>query len=207
MTVLDRSPAGLGRMTVLLAEDGDAPVPGLPAWVRDWAVGAGAATEDASGSAPDVAVSRVFRTHRGAVLLLRRDPAGPPRRIVAAVQEHEADRPVVAAAASAATACRAGLRIVHAVPRSFGERSVGLAEAVERGHRLVASVGGAEELGVTVRRDLVRAWPHEILDETLDADLLVVGGPRPNGPAELGLTARAAVVHAQCSVLVVPRAG
>ncbi|MEU7815227.1 universal stress protein [Pseudonocardia sp. NPDC049154] len=205
MTVLNSVPTGLRTMTVLLADEVDLPGPGLPGWVRDWAARAGVVTQVAPGAAREVAASRGCRTGRGAVLLLRGD-ASPPRRIVAAVQEHEADQPVVAAAASAAEACRARLRIVHAVPRSFGERSIGLAEAVERGRQLVTSVGVAEGPGVRADRDLVRAWPHEVLDETLDADLLVVGGLRPHGPDELGLTARTAVVHAPCAVLVVPRA-
>ncbi|GAA4677696.1 hypothetical protein GCM10023215_08090 [Pseudonocardia yuanmonensis] len=205
MTVLDQSvPTGLGTMLVLPADEVDTPA--LPTWVRGWVDHAGATAELAPAGAHDVAIARAYRTRRGPVLLLRHDGGSPPRRIVAAVQEHDADRPVVAAAASAAAACRARLRIVHAVPRSFGERSIGLAEAVERGRRLVTSVGTVEQPGVPVGRELVRAWPHEVLDETLDADLLVVGGPRPHGPDELGLTARAAVVHAPCSVLVVPRA-
>ncbi|MFR9802388.1 universal stress protein [Pseudonocardia sp. RS010] len=208
MILLDH-PALAGVDTLVLLDEG-ADAPGgrrPPGWVRRWVDGSAPVVEAAPGSDVAAAVTEAGRTRRAAVLLLRRDTTQPPRRIVVAVQEHAADRPVVDAAVSAAAACRARLRVVHAVPRSFGERSVGLAEAVERGRRLVSSVGTAEEPGVAVSRDLVRAWPHEVLDETLDADLLVVGGPRPEGPTDLGLTARAAVVHAPCSVLVVPRAG
>jgi hypothetical protein len=208
MILLDHlAPAGLETLVVLPADAVGAPDHQPPGWVVEWADRAGAVTEIDPGTGPDAATTRVARGSRPAVLLLWREAACPPRRIVAAVQGHDADRPVVAAAASAAAVCRARMRIGHAVPRSFGERSVGLAEAVDRGRVMVSELGTIADPDVGVGRELVRAWPHEVLDETLDADLLVVGGPRPDGPCELGLTARAAVVHAPCSVLVVPRAG
>jgi nucleotide-binding universal stress UspA family protein len=207
MTLVDHGAlTGWDSLVVLLVEGTDPAGREPPDWVRSWVHESGAAIEVARGTGPGAAVSgAALRRHR-AVLVLRPDAASPPRRVVAAVQEHDADRPVVDAAVSAARACHGRVRILHAVPRSFGERSVGLAEAVDRGRRLVTTLGAGEEPDVTIGRDLVRAWPHEVLDETLEADLLVVGGARPSGPAELGLTALTAVVHAPCSVLVVPRA-
>jgi nucleotide-binding universal stress UspA family protein len=175
----------------------------VPGWVRDW-----------TGDEPAVAVadsraavvSAADRGLDGPLLVLRSRVPTTPRRVVAAVQEHAADSPVVEAAVSVTESCGAGLRIVHAVPRSFGERSVGLDAAVERGRRLV----GAAARSSAADGELVRAWPHEVLDETLTADLLVIGGLRPpparHEPAELGLTTRAALLHAPCPVLVVPRA-
>ncbi|MCE0765424.1 universal stress protein [Pseudonocardia kujensis] len=207
MTLVDHGPlTGWDSLVVLLVEGTDPPGREPPDWVRNWVHGSGAALEVARGAGPGAALPGAALHRHRAVLVHRPDVASPPHRLVAAVQEYDADRPVVDAAVSAAKVCHGRLRILHAVPRSFGERSVGLAEAVDRGRRLVSTIGAAEEPGVPVGRDLVRAWPHEILDETLEADLLVVGGPRPNGPAELGLTALTAVVHAPCSVLVVPRA-
>ncbi|MCE3554637.1 universal stress protein [Pseudonocardia sp. RS11V-5] len=207
MTLVDHGAlTGWDSLVVLLAEGTDPPGRQPPDWVRSWVHDSGAALEIARGAGPGAAVSgAALRRHR-AVLVLRPDAASPPYRVVAAVQEHDADRPVVDAAVSAARACHGRLRVLHAVPRSFGERSVGLDEAVDRGRRLVSGIGAAGEQGVTIGGELVRAWPHEVLDETLEADLLVVGGARPSGPAELGLTALTAVVHASCSVLVVPRA-
>ncbi|ODU27270.1 MAG: hypothetical protein ABS80_03740 [Pseudonocardia sp. SCN 72-51] len=101
-------------------------------------------------------MSAVDRRAGGPVLFLRRAGAAAPRRVVAAVQEHDADAPVVEAAVPAAETFGARLRLVHAVPRSFGERSVGPSEAADRGRRLleetVATTGA-------VGGDLVRAWP------------------------------------------------
>jgi nucleotide-binding universal stress UspA family protein len=48
---------------------------------------------------------------------------------------------------------------------------------------------------------LVRAWPHEILGERLDADLLVLGGQRAGSNDRVGLVglvAASAVRHAPC---------
>jgi nucleotide-binding universal stress UspA family protein len=60
-------------------------------------------------------------------------------------------------------------------------------------------------VGVTVQ--LVRALPHEIVGESLDADLLVLGGHRPVTDGMLGLVALSALHHAPCSVLLVARSG
>jgi nucleotide-binding universal stress UspA family protein len=106
------------------------------------------------------------------------------------------------------------LVVLHGVPLSFGECSIGRAEAAERGHHLLrdtrALVEGADT-GVAVEVALVRAWPHEILGERLDADLLVLGGPRAGSNDRLGLVglvglvAASAVRHARCAVLLAPR--
>ena len=52
---------------------------------------------------------------------------------------------------------------------------------------------------------LVRSWPHEIVGELLDADLLVLGGPRTGSNGRIGLVATSALRHAPCAVLLAPR--
>ncbi|GAA4542127.1 universal stress protein [Pseudonocardia xishanensis] len=191
------SPTRAGPRPLVVVATAGAPVPG---WVRDWADG----EPDVVPAGPALVVSAAARGADGPLLLLRSPAPEAPRTVVVAVQEQAADAPVVEAAVALSEACGARLRIVHAVPRSFGARSVGLGEAVQRGRRLVG--GAAAGVGGSAVGELVRAWPHEVLDETLDADLLVVGGARPAQPTELGPTTRSALLHAPCPVLVVPRA-
>ncbi|GJF02420.1 universal stress protein [Pseudonocardia sp. D17] len=181
----------------------------VPSWVRSWTRHLGTVLHTTAANGTAAAVSAAGRALEGLVLILRATScaggAETPQLVVAAVQDDAWDRPVVDTAASVADLCHARLRVLHAVPRAFGERSVGLAEAVDRGRQLVGAA--VARSGITATGQLVRAWPHEVLDETLEADLLVVGGPRPGSAAELGPTARAALFHAPCPVLVVPRAG
>jgi len=198
------SPTRAGARPLVVVATPDAPVPG---WVREWVDG----EPDVVSAGPALVVSAAARGADGPLLLLRSAAPEPPRTVVVAVQEQAADAPVLEAAVAVSEACGARLRIVHAVPRSFGERRVGLdgaaAAAVGAG-----SAGGTADTGEaggagggSAVAELVRAWPHEVLDETLDADLLVVGGARPSPPTELGMTTRSALWHAPCPVLVVPR--
>jgi hypothetical protein len=143
------------------------------------------------------------------VLVVRPSPdnAGAPR-VVAAVRNLPDDLPVAATAAEWAAALDARMRVVHAVPRSFAERSVGLEAAVEHGRRAMAEAATtaariAPDVPVDTR--LLRVHPHEAVGEGLEADLLVVGGPRLRVPAGLGLVSRSALYHAPCSILFVPR--
>ena len=144
----------------------------------------------------------------------RRAPVSSPR-IVAAVRRLPDDALVVADAAACAALLNGRLTIVHAVPRSFAERSVGLDGAVAHGRRLLdaaASRAAAHEPGVVVDCELLRVRPYELVGEALHADLLVVGGPRaarhgggrPAG-SEPGLVAHSALYHAPCPVLLTPR--
>jgi hypothetical protein len=141
--------------------------------------------------------------------------AGPPdagrrgiRRVVAAVRDLPTDAAVLAEATAAAAGLDAAVVPVHAVPLSFGERSVGLPDALARGHELletaVAQVAAAAP-GLTVLPRLLRVRPHELVGEGLDADLLVLGGPRPRIPARVGLVGASAVQHAPCPVLLAAR--
>jgi nucleotide-binding universal stress UspA family protein len=134
-------------------------------------------------------------------------PGGRRPRVVAALRGLPDDGPVVADAAGCAEHAGAALTLVHAVPRSFGERSVGLAGAVAHGRRLLeaaATRAANRAPAVPVDYALLRVRPHELVGEALDADLLVVGGARPARPGS-GLVAHSALHHAPCPVLLVPR--
>jgi nucleotide-binding universal stress UspA family protein len=136
----------------------------------------------------------------------RREP-GPPR-VVAAVQEVPGDQTVLLDAAACADALPAELALVHCVPISFGERSVGLEAAVDRGRAVLEEclrLLGQLDHRTRASARLERANPHELVNEELDADLLVIGGSRVGPSRELGLVAVSAVRHAPCPVLVVPR--
>jgi hypothetical protein len=143
------------------------------------------------------------------VLVVRPSPddAGSPG-VVATVRNLPDDGPVAVTAAQLAAALDARLLVVHAVPRSFAERSVGLEAAVEHGRRTLvesATMASRAAPDVPVDTRLMRAHPHEAVGEGLAADLLVVGGPRLRVPAELGLVSRSALYHAPCPILFVPR--
>jgi len=141
------------------------------------------------------------------------EAATPSPRVVAAVRSLPDDAPVVSDAAACAARMGGRLRVVHAVPRSFAERSVGLAGAVTHGQRLLKAAAGratAQEPGLHVDCELLRMRPYELVGEALHADLLVVGGARTDrtagepgsGP---GLVAHSALHHAPCPVLLTPR--
>ncbi|HLU54831.1 MAG TPA: universal stress protein [Pseudonocardia sp.] len=135
-----------------------------------------------------------------------RGRARPPR-VVAAVRSFPDDDGVLAEAAACAGHMGAELVVAHGLPASFGEHSVGIdAAAGTAGDLLAAAVRAATRRapGVRVRGWLARMQPHELVGERLDADLLVLGGPRRGGP--LGLVARSALFHAPCAVLLTPRA-
>jgi nucleotide-binding universal stress UspA family protein len=130
-------------------------------------------------------------------------------RIVAALGELPGDEPVLVEAVEAADRLDGELFLLHAVPVSFAERSVGLDEAVHRGERLLAD---ATTMAIARGRApkearLVRVRPHELVGEGLDADILVIGGPRAGGARRLGRVVGTATGHAPCTILVVPRAG
>ncbi len=162
-------------------------------------------------------------------LLLRPDPPASVRRptdrrphVVAALQDLPDDAAVVRDAVRCAAGAGAALTLVHAVPRSFGERSVDLDKAVAQGLRLLDAAvrqavaqAVALQVELTPATQLLRVRPHELVGEALDADLLVVGGPRTGHraadrrasvhPGGLGLVAHSALHHAPCPVLLAPR--
>jgi nucleotide-binding universal stress UspA family protein len=149
---------------------------------------------------------------RTSAAVLALAPSAPARmgrpRVVAAVADLPDDARTVADAAASAEQMGADLVVAHGVPMSFGERSIGLDAALARARQLLdAAVDEAARAapGVTVEPSLVRVQPHELVGEDLDADLLVLGGPRADAPDQLGLVARSALHHAPCPVLLIPR--
>jgi nucleotide-binding universal stress UspA family protein len=179
------------RLVVVVVE-GEA----VPEWVVRWC-GRGGRTVRAG-------TALALRTGES-VIVLREGPFAERPRIVAALRSLPDDAAVLADAFDAAVHLRGSLTVVHGVPLSFGERSVGLPDALRRGEDLLLEArvlveAAGEDVPVDTR--LVRAWPHELVGEQLDADLLAVGGPAIDG---VGLVAATAVRHAPCPVLVVAR--
>jgi nucleotide-binding universal stress UspA family protein len=176
----------------------------VPRWVERWCDRSGRpvvaraadAIAIASAAGDSVLVPRV------------EPPSASSPRVVAALRGLPDDASVLVDAIDAAVHLDGRLVVLHGVPLSFGERSVGRDEALDRGRDLLeearALVDGAGT-GVPVEVGLVRAWPHELVGELLDADLLVLGGPRADDTGRLGLVAASALRHAPCSVLLAPR--
>ncbi|OLT14344.1 hypothetical protein BJF78_02610 [Pseudonocardia sp. CNS-139] len=191
--------------------------PDVPGWVADWCEGTGRPVRlQPAPGAPEERIRTVAGLAGCSVLVLRTGPAapaGPPGpshrgKVVAAVRDLAVDGHVLAEAAEAAGRLDASLVLAHGVPLSFGERSVGLPDAVERGHRVLAAAADrvtSAYPGCTVTTRLLRLRPHELVGEALDADLLVLGGSRRRLPARLGLVASSALQHAPCPVLFAPR--
>jgi nucleotide-binding universal stress UspA family protein len=181
-----------------------------PDWVQQWTHRAGWDVQwhPATGPLGAGAAARMD----GRVLLLRAPEQHAatrtrPPRVVAALQGLPDDGPVVADAAACAARAGVALTLVHAVPRSFAERSVGLEGALAAGQRLLDAATDhvtVLERHVPVTCELLRMHPYELVGEALDAHLLVVGGRRPDRP-DLGLVAHSALHHAPCPVLIVPR--
>jgi hypothetical protein len=187
--------------------------PDVPTWVARACRQAGRQVriEPAPGNPEDRLLTVAALAGRSVLLL---DPPGAGRagtgRVVAAVRDLPSDSAVLAEAALAAQVLDAAVVPVHCVPLSFGERSVGLTDALARGHAVLdAAVAQitADAPGLTVLPRLLRVRPHELVGEGLDADLLVLGGPRHRIPARVGLVGCSAVQHAPCPVLLAARPG
>jgi nucleotide-binding universal stress UspA family protein len=145
---------------------------------------------------------------RDAVRLTSRDGSSGQLRVVAALRELPRDAPVLREAIKAARRRGSELVVLHAVPLSFAQRSVGLDRALEQGRQLLADAEAeATAAGVPTSVRLERVRPYELVGEGLDADLLVIGGPPAGSPRGLGLVAQSAARHAPCPVLVVPHEG
>ncbi|MHA6617851.1 universal stress protein [Pseudonocardia sp. DLS-67] len=191
---------------VVMAHEPDVPASVARAWRRS---GRRVRIEPAPGTAEDRLVTVAALAGRS-VLVIGPDDRDrtPTRRVVAAVRDLPSDAAVLAEAAAAAVGLEAVVVPVHGVPLSFGERSVGLTDALARGHEILdAAVAEltAQVPGLTVVPRLLRVHPHELVGEGLDADLLVLGGPRHRIPARVGLVGCSAVQHAPCPVLLAPR--
>jgi len=190
----------------------------IPEWAARWARSSGWDLRRHGDAGPGAAAAAAGPGAR-ALLLRPGTPASArleQRRrphVVAALAALPDDGAVVADAVDCAGAAGAALTFVHAVPCSFGERSVDLAGAVDHGQRLLdAAATHAEALraGLSPATQLLRVRPHELVGEALDADLLVIGGARTTRrssvqPGGLGLVAHSALHHAPCPVLLTPR--
>mgnify|MGYP001035364944 CR=1 FL=1 len=185
--------------------------PDVPGWVARACRRSGRRVriEPAPGAAEDRLLTVAALAGRSVLLMGPEDGHRPPTgRVVAAIRDVSSDLAVLGEAAVAAAALEAAVVPVHAVPLSFGERSVGLTDALARGHEVLdAAVAQltAQAPGLTVVPRLLRVHPHELVGEGLDADLLVLGGPRHRIPARVGLVGCSAVQHAPCPVLLAPR--
>jgi nucleotide-binding universal stress UspA family protein len=174
----------------------------VPAWVRRWCDRSRRAVATRPGDAVAVASAT-----GDSVLVPRAEPMVAVRpRVVVALRSLPDDMSVLIDALDAATHLDGTLTVLHGVPLSFGERTVGRAEAVRNGQDLLEQARALlEGADVAVEVGLVRAWPHEIVGELLDADLLALGGPRIGSGGRVGLVAASALRHAPCAVLLAPR--
>jgi nucleotide-binding universal stress UspA family protein len=179
-----------------------------PEWVLRWCHGSGQGVRTGPLGGASHAVAEGARTGES-VLVLRAhlsEPSAP--RVVAALHSLPTDVAVLADALDAALHLGGSLTLLHAVPVSFGPRSVGLAEALRLGEDLLHDARALVDFAsvpVPLFTRLVRMWPHELVGPHLDADLLAVGGPRTGAEGEVGLVAATAVRHAPCPVLVSAR--
>jgi nucleotide-binding universal stress UspA family protein len=203
-------------------QERDGPDFDVSEWAARWARSSGWELRRHTDGGPGAAAAAAGPGAR-ALLLRPGTPASARQEqkrrphVVAALAALPDDGAVVADAVDCADAVGAALTFVHAVPCSFGERSVDLAGAVTYGQRLLnAAASHAEALraGLVASTQLLRVRPHELVGEALDADLLVVGGPRTGPrtdhrgsvqPGGLSLVAHSALHHAPCPVLLTPR--
>jgi nucleotide-binding universal stress UspA family protein len=191
--------------------------PDLPGWVRDWSRRAGRQVRihqtqvraPGHGPTPPGLLAAISAWATDPVLVV---PAGSAdnllRQVTAALHDLPDDEPVLAAAADTARRVGGPLVLTHALPVSFAEHSVGLRSALAHAHHVLDASArrlAAENPEVTVEPRLLRAHPHELVGENLDTGLLVIGGPRRGFTDDLGLVARAALNHAACPILIVPR--
>ncbi len=144
-----------------------------------------------------------------ALAMPRHSSFGPPQGLVTvALRSLPDEQAVLDTAAEAATYIGAALAVRHAVPLCFAARSVGLDDAVDHGHLLLAAAHdqlATAHVALPVVTELRRVRPYELVGEAVDADLLVLGGTRPGFGHRLGLVARSAAQHAPCPVLLVGR--
>jgi hypothetical protein len=190
--------------------------PDLPGWVHDWCRSAGRelcahrrSATPGHRPAPADLLTEIEALATEPVLVV---PPGPADvgllEVTAAIHNLPDDAPVLSAAADTARHLGTPLMLIHGLPVSFAERSVGLRAALEHARRLLDTaaqrlVHDAPDVHAATR--LVRAHPHELVGEDLDTGLLVIGGPRRHVPDDLGLVARSALHHAACPLLIVPR--
>lgn len=188
--------------------------PNPPSWLASWCRGARRALETgfpAGGLSPTSGgLFRAVNQLAGrTVWVARGERHDQPSRVVAAIRDLPQDAAVLAEAAAVCAQLTATLIVTHAVPKSFPQRSLGLDEAVDRGRLRLATAARTAAAwlppGSPVVSRLARVRPHELVGEELDADLLVIGGPRGEAADGLGLVVSNALRHAPCPVLLAAR--
>ena len=172
----------------------------------------GSSTVDAFGSGP--VTRRVAQMATSDVLVVRRQPRVPYRRIVAAVDFSEASR---AAVERSMEVCPdAEITVLYSLPARFDPvlASAGLFDEevdADRGTRLEAAADRmnefAQQWNGLVRTMVTDGPPTETIDEVVrrrNADLVVVGskGASATRMVLLGTVAEGLVGHAPCDVLV-----
>ncbi len=191
-------------LTVIVAE------PAVPAWVTRWCRHADRQLRvlSTTDSLDRLQVIARLAGHSVLVPAPEESTRSKPGPVMAAVRDLPDDDSVLAEAAAAARELGVPVALTHVVPLSFAERSVHLDDAVRHGRWVLDC--GVERLiatapDVTVLPRLLRRRPHELVGEELEAELLVLGGPRPGFPVRVGSVASTAVQHAHCPVLLAPR--
>ena len=213
-TALAALPRHRGRNGCLVVvSDG----PDAPSWVPGWCRRAGRELRShriparvPGGRAAPTELLEAVACHAADLVLVTRPGLGRARvpRVAVAVQDLPDDASVLTVAADAAHHLAGSLVVIHGVPLSFGERSVGLDAAVTHGRAMLDTARdrlASDAPGLLVAARLLRAHPHVLVGEELESDLLVVGGPRRYLRDRPGLVARSALHHATCPVLLVPR--
>lgn len=193
--------------------------PGPPAWALDWCRRGGVeprirqtSTRPRFGS-PTGLLTAVTGLAGRPVLVLRPSTSRfAPVTVTAAIGDLPKDAPVLAAAVDASAAFGARLVLVHGVPRSFAERSVGLESALDHGRWLLDTAARrvADQVpGVVVERRLVRMRPDELVSPgpggINPAGLLVLGMPTPRWDGGCGgLVVSSALHYWPDAILFVP---
>lgn len=211
------------RITSWIAERTDVPVSldvvkGSPSWElasrakKSDLIVLGSSTVDAFTSGPTSL--RVARMAAGDVLIVRRMPRVPYRRIIAAVDFSEASR--VAVERSLRIAPDAEITVLFSLPSRFDPllSDAGLFKEemdANRGERLEASkdrmLEFAQSWNGRVKTMVADGPPTETIDESVrrrGADLVVVGsrGATATRMVLLGTVAEGLINHAPCDVLI-----
>jgi hypothetical protein len=179
----------------------------LPPWIRGWWRGAGRdlqlhcvpATVPGHRLAPVHLLSEIAELLADPVLVIQpgSDGTGLPE-VIAALHDLPDDAPVLAAVADIAQHLGSPVVLIHGLPVSFAERSVGLRPAMQHGRRLLDAaarriVADAPDVRVVTR--LVRAHPHEPAGLTPQPDKACRGRPRLSSRLTQGPAVRVADRH------------
>lgn len=210
-----------GRVSAQLRRED--PSHGLPAVAEELGADLVCIGEPSERDFPDLrgTTERLLHHVHRPVLVVRDPPSGPPRRVLAAVDDSVLTVPVLRAASGAATAFGAELRALHVVRSSHNTaaRQVSSETKIQELDQR-ARESGMEWLAGRLRE---AGWPEggaaevrvgsgaesEIRDHAASAgaDLIVLGSRGAGGLERLmvGSVARALLHEAPCPVLLVPR--